>query len=86
MGYFFKKRPARFLLLGAFLLLANHLNGTRDGGTLGRFTESYRKMLRVNTTFYVKMLRVINTFIIFADDWDMPDGAKLPLWMLGFLY
>lgn len=22
---------------------------------------------------------------IFADDWDMPDGAKLPLWMLGFL-
>lgn len=23
---------------------------------------------------------------IFADDWDMPDGAKLPLWMLGFLY
>ena len=20
---------------------------------------------------------------IFADDWDMPDGAKLPLWMLG---
>ena len=23
---------------------------------------------------------------ILADDWDMPDGAKLPLWMLGFLY
>ena len=23
---------------------------------------------------------------IFADDWDMPDGTKLPLWMLGFLY
>ena len=23
---------------------------------------------------------------IFADDWDVPDGAKLPLWMLGFLY
>ena len=23
---------------------------------------------------------------IFADDWDAPDGAKLPLWMLGFLY
>lgn len=23
---------------------------------------------------------------IFADDWDIPDGAKLPLWMLGFLY
>ena len=28
---------------------------------------------------------VENSFI-FADDWDMPDGAKLPLWMLGFLY
>lgn len=23
---------------------------------------------------------------VFADNWDMPDGAKLPLWMLGFLY
>lgn len=23
---------------------------------------------------------------VFADDLDMPDGAKLPLWMLGFLY
>lgn len=23
---------------------------------------------------------------VFADDWDMPDGTKLPLWMLGFLY
>lgn len=23
---------------------------------------------------------------VFADDWDMPDGAKIPLWMLGFLY
>ena len=23
---------------------------------------------------------------VFADDWDMPGGAKLPLWMLGFLY
>ena len=23
---------------------------------------------------------------VFADEWDMPNGAKLPLWMLGFLY
>lgn len=23
---------------------------------------------------------------VFANDWDMLDGAKLPLWMLGFLY
>lgn len=23
---------------------------------------------------------------VFADEWDIPDGAKLPLWMLGFLY
>ena len=28
----------------------------------------------------------IDSSYIFADDWDMPDGAKLPLWMLGFLY
>ena len=27
-----------------------------------------------------------NIFIVYADDWDMPDGAKLPLWTLGFLY
>ena len=23
---------------------------------------------------------------IFADNWDIPEGSKLPLWMLGFLY
>ena len=28
----------------------------------------------------------VNDSYIFADDWDMPDGAKLPLWMLGFLF
>ena len=28
----------------------------------------------------------IENSYVFADDWDMPDGAKLPLWMLGFLY
>lgn len=28
----------------------------------------------------------VNDSYIFADDWDIPDGAKLPLWMLGFLY
>ena len=28
----------------------------------------------------------IKNSYVFADDWDMPDGAKLPLWMLGFLY
>lgn len=28
----------------------------------------------------------IKNSYIFADDWDIPDGAKLPLWMLGFLY
>ena len=28
----------------------------------------------------------VEDFYVFADDWDMPDGAKLPLWMLGFLY
>ena len=29
---------------------------------------------------------VVKDSYVFADDWDMPDGAKLPLWMLGFLY
>ena len=28
----------------------------------------------------------IENSYVFADDWDMPDRAKLPLWMLGFLY
>lgn len=36
-----------------------------------------------NKTF-TQIAGVKNSYI-FADDWDMPDGAKLPLWMLGFL-
>lgn len=34
---------------------------------------------------YSQIAGIKNSYI-FADDWDMPDGAKLPLWMLGFLY
>ena len=34
---------------------------------------------------FSQIASVENSYI-FADDWDMPDGAKLPLWMLGFLY
>ena len=34
---------------------------------------------------FSQIVGVENSYI-FADDWDMPDGAKLPLWMLGFLY
>ena len=37
MGYFFKIKPRKISPAGAFILLANHLNGTWDGGTLGRF-------------------------------------------------
>ena len=33
-----------------------------------------------------KQIAGLKDSYIFADDWDMPDGAKLPLWMLGFLY
>ena len=33
-----------------------------------------------------KQIAGVKDSYIFADDWDMPDGAKLPLWMLGFLY
>ena len=37
-GDFFKnKRPRKISPAGAFILLANHLNGTWDVGTLGRF-------------------------------------------------
>ena len=37
-----------------------------------------------NKTFF--QIAGMKDSYIFADDWDMPDGAKLPLWMLGFLY
>lgn len=33
-----------------------------------------------------KQIAGLEESYFFADDWDMPDGAKLPLWMLGFLY
>ena len=36
-------------------------------------------------TFFSQIAGVKDSYI-FADDWDMPDGAKLPIWMLGFLY
>ncbi len=34
----------------------------------------------------VSQIAGVKDSYVFADDWDMPDGAKLPLWMLGFLY
>ena len=43
------------------------------------------KKRRVCATFFSQIAGVKDSYI-FADDWDMPDGAKLPLWMLGFLY
>ena len=48
----------------------------------------YGKVLVKNNIFYQKVLVVTNIFdsYIFADDIESPIGAKLPLWMLGFLY
>ena len=34
---------------------------------------------------YSQIAGLKNSYV-FAAYWDMPDGAKLPLWMLGFLY
>ena len=34
---------------------------------------------------FSQIARVEDSYV-FADDWDIPDGSKLPLWMLGFLY
>lgn len=49
-------------------------------------------MLPVTNSFWQKVLPVTNInanlsdSYIFADDIESPVGAKLPLWMLGFLY
>ena len=39
------------------------------------------------TTFIKKNVAHVQHFIFSQIvDWNMPDGAKLPLWMLGFFY
>ncbi len=42
---------------------------------------------RVCTTFFFfSQIVGKKDSYVFAHDWDMPDRAKLSLWMLGFLY
>ena len=58
-------------------------------------------MLPITNSFLLKVLPITNNYgkdkgftqiadlldsYIFADDIESPVGAKLPLWMLGFLY
>lgn len=58
-------------------------------------------MLPITNSFLLKVLPITNNYgkdkgftqiadlpdsYIFADDIELPIGAKLPLWMLGFLY
>lgn len=45
----------------------------------------FRKEIGGRSKDYSQIAGIKDSYI-FADDWDMPDGAKLPLWMLGFLY
>lgn len=57
------------------------------GKTQGDFKVDAKYTFEIggrNKTF--SQIAGVKDSYIFADDWDMPDGAKLPLWMLGFLY
>ncbi|MBR4804830.1 MAG: ATP-binding protein, partial [Bacteroidales bacterium] len=57
------------------------------GKAQGDFKVDYKYTFEIggrNKNF--SQIAGIKDSFIFADDWDMPDGAKLPLWMLGFLY
>ena len=57
------------------------------GKAQGDFKVDYKYTFEIGgrSKDFSQIAGVENSFI-FADDWDMPDGAKLPLWMLGFLY
>ena len=57
------------------------------GKTLGDFKVDAKYTIEVGgrSKDYSQIAGIPDSYI-FADDWDMPDGAKLPLWMLGFLY
>ncbi|MCR4964269.1 MAG: AAA family ATPase [Bacteroidales bacterium] len=57
------------------------------GKTQGDFKVDAKYTFEIggrNKTF--SQIAGVKDSYIFADDWDMPDGVKLPLWMLGFLY
>ena len=43
-------------------------------------------MSRMYNIFFFSQIVGKKDSYVFAHDWDMPDRAKLPLWMLGFLY
>ena len=57
------------------------------GKAQGDFKVDYKYTFEIGSRSknFSQIAGVENSYI-FADDWDMPDGAKLPLWMLGFLY
>ena len=57
------------------------------GKTQGDFKVDHKYTFEIGgrSKDFSQIADVENSFI-FADDWDMPEGAKLPLWMLGFLY
>ena len=68
----------------------NSLSESHDveyGKTLGDFKVDAKYTIEVGgrSKDYSQIAGIPDSYI-FADDWDMPDGAKLPLWMLGFLY
>ena len=57
------------------------------GKAQGDFKVDYKYTFEIGgrSKDFSQIAGIENSYI-FADDWDMPDGAKLPLWMLGFLY
>ena len=57
------------------------------GKAQGDFKVDYKYTFEIGgrSKNFSQIAGIENSYI-FADDWDMPDGAKLPLWMLGFLY
>ena len=57
------------------------------GKVQGDFKVDYKYTFEIGgRSKDVSQIAGIENSYIFADDWDMPDGAKLPLWMLGFIY
>lgn len=44
------------------------------------------KMYQIHWGGQLLVIDEIHKYRPGTSDWDMPDGAKLPLWVLGFLY
>ena len=68
----------------------NSLSESHDveyGKAQGDFRVDYKYTFEIGgRSKDFKQIAGVKDSYIFADDWNMPDGAKLPLWMLGFLY